>query len=151
VKQSAEIKRLKERTSQIEELSLNETYKWTQVPKGARLHMPDGKPDYEASSDMPLRDVAIEVFGRDRKAAKIFSKNKDAPSDEDQAKGFVQLQPVTNLPAGAELSMPVEDWPAWAAFAGLAVLLLLVGAGFLIRPSKENDNGPNDVGTVSER
>jgi putative OPT family oligopeptide transporter len=117
--------RVKQLAKEIADLSSNEPYLWVQVPKGTTLKLPEGKGDFVAPSDMTLREVAAEQLGRERKARKIFDRNAD------------KLMVPAALPAGAELRLPAQDWPAWIAFLALAAFLLAVGVGWLLRPPPE--------------
>lgn len=127
-KDEKDAKRLKELAGEIAELSASEPYAWVVIPAGTVLKLPEGQPDYTAAADTHLKDVAGEVFGRERKARKVFDKNKDT------------LKLPEALPAGAELNLPQTDWPAWMAFAALAVFLFAVGAGKLFSPPPETSN-----------
>jgi putative OPT family oligopeptide transporter len=132
--------RVKELAAEIAALSRAESYEWVKVPSGARLKMPEGLPDYVAETEVYLSDVAGAVFGRERKAAKIFDKNKEPLKPEEKDKGYTQLKLPDILPAGAELKLPSKDWPAWLGFGALAAFLLLVGTGRLLSPPPE-ENG----------
>ena len=57
-------------------------------------------------------EAAREIFGRERMARKIFDKNKD------------KLKTPAELPAGAELKLPVSSWPTVLAFIALALFRL---------------------------
>ncbi len=122
--------KVSELAKEIAGLSKNEPYEWVPVPAGTTLKLPEGKSDYVASADTRLKDVAKEVFGRERKARKIFDKNGD------------KLRLPAELPAGAKLKLPASDWPAWVVFGALALFLLAVGTGRLMTPPPpENDGG----------
>lgn len=125
-------KEVKDLAGEIADLSKNEPYEWVAVPAGTTLKMPDGLPDYVASSNTTLKEVAKEKLGRERKASKIFDKNKD----------LLKLPAV--LPAGAELKLPVSDWPAWVGFGLLMAFLLVVGVGRFLSPP------PEPAGTATE-
>jgi hypothetical protein len=124
--------KMKELTEEIKSLSKNQLYEWVRVPKGTTLKLPEGKGDFSAPSDMVLKDVAREQLGRERKAAKIFDKNKDV------------LKLPADLPPGAELSLPQQSWPAWIAFLGLAGFILAVGVGYLLRPPPQGDTATDN-------
>ena len=121
---------------EIEELSKGEAYGWVEVPRGTTLKLPEGKPDYTATADTRLKDLAREVFGRERKARKIFDRNA----------GQLKLPEV--LPAGAQLKLPQSIWPAWIAFAILALFLLAVGVGRLQPPPPEDQAEPTRNGST---
>jgi hypothetical protein len=142
---SKEDPQVKKLSGQIAALSKQEPYKWVEVAKGTRLKMPEGKPDFEVAADnMKLKDVAKEVFGRERKAAKIFDRNQQEPTAAEKEKGYVKLVQPQKLPKGAELSLPSPDWPAWVGFLVLAIFLLFVGTGRLLAPAREQANGNGD-------
>src|SRR5262249_24159657 len=126
--------RVRELAAAIAKLSQNEPYSWVKVPAGATLKMPLGEPDYEAKDEMLLKDGARQGVGRERKDRDIVDTNRD------------KLKLRAELPVGAELKLPTQDWPAWIAFAGLALFLLLVGIGKLLgqRPSEEEPAAIND-------
>ena len=126
---TADSERVKKLAGEIADLSAAEPYLWVEVPAGTTLKMPEGKPDYVAAADVRLKDVAREVLGRERKARKIFDRNKEV------------LKLPAELPAGASLKLPSADWPAWAAFGALALFLLMVGTGRVMPPPPEEDNG----------
>ncbi len=139
-------KKVDELGAEIAQLSKSEPFEWATVPQGSVLKMPRGQPNYTAEREMPLRDVAREIFGRERYAQKIFEKNKDEPKTEDNVPNAVQLKLPERLPAGAELSLPSKDLPAWLAFGALALFLLLVGIGKLLTPPPaENGNGNGTI------
>jgi len=126
--------RVTELANQIAKLSENEPYLWVTVPAGTTLKLPEGKGDFTARNDMRLREVAAQELGRERKARKIFEKNTD------------KLKLPEALPAGAELTFPGRDWPAWLGFGLLASFLLFVGRGQVLGPRPERELvSPNDV------
>ncbi len=132
-KDAKDLERLKKLSDAIADLSKNEPYAWVTIPAGTTLKMPEGKPDYTAKSDTTLKDIAVEAYGRERIARKIFDKNKE------------QLKLPTHLPAGAKLKLPVPDWPAWIGFGALALILLLVGTGRLFKAPEEVPSNGNST------
>ncbi len=133
-------KKLAQLTSDIKKLSHDEVYKYAQVPAGKKILMPDGKPDYMPQQAMLLKDVAKQVFGRERKASAIFDSHAKRSADakpEDRAT-LAELKTPTDLPVGAELKLPVIDWSAWAAFGGLSIILLIVGMGWILSAPKDS-------------
>lgn len=125
---AAAIKRVNDLKNEIVALSGSEQYAWVTVPANTTLKLPEGKQDYTAQSDMRLKDVALEVFGRERKARKIFDKNQDT------------LKLPEAIPTGTQLKLPQSDWPAWVFFALLGVFLLLVGMGRVLGPPASAEN-----------
>lgn len=123
--EKADESRVQDLAKEIAELSKAEVYQWVIVPAGTSLKLPEGRPDYVAEADVPLKNVAREVLGRERKARKIFDRNKD------------KLKLPEEIPAGAPLKLPTSDWPAWLGFAALGLFLLAVGTGRLMPPPPE--------------
>ena len=82
------------------------------VPAGTELKIPKR---FKVESDKPLPELAAELLGRARKAPQLFKNNATV------------LELPKTLPVGAELTKPQADWPSWAVFGGLMLLLLVVG------------------------
>ena len=82
------------------------------VPAGTELKIPKR---FKVESDKPLPELAAELLGRARKAPQLFKNNATV------------LELPKTLPVCAELTKPQADWPSWAVFGGLMLLLLVVG------------------------
>ncbi len=96
------------------------------VPVGTRILDLAGK-ENEVKEATTLGQLARALAGREYLAGNLYKVNSD--------KGIV-LPKVDTIPAGTTLLMPQPDWPALVAFGGLALLLCLVGWGFLIPGGK---------------
>ena len=112
---AAENDELNSLSGEIEELNADERYRFVAVPAGEKLALPKGR-THTAAQAAPLGRIAAETLGGQDQAALIFDLNEE------------RLALPDRLPAGAELKIPQRNWPSLAAFAGLAVALLLVAA-----------------------
>ena len=99
------------------------------VPVGTKIFDLNGK-ENEVKEATTLGQLARTLAGREYLAGNLFKVNTD--------KG-IKLTKVETIPAGTTLLMPQPAWPALVAFGGLALLLCLVGWGFLI-PGGKNPN-----------
>lgn len=96
------------------------------VPVGTKIFDLSGK-ENEVKEATTLGQLARTLAGREYLAGNLFKVNTD--------KG-IKLTKMETLPAGTTLLMPQPAWPALVAFGGLALLLCLVGWGYLIPGGK---------------
>ena len=99
------------------------------VPVGTKIFDLSGK-ENEVKEATTLGQLARTLAGREYLAGNLYKVNTD--------KG-IKLTKVETIPAGTTLLMPQPAWPALVAFGGLALLLCLVGWGYLI-PGGKNPN-----------
>ena len=99
------------------------------IPVGTKIFDLNGK-ENEVKEATTLGQLARTLAGREYLAGNLYKVNTD--------KG-IKLTKVETIPAGTTLLMPQPAWPALVAFGGLALLLCLVGWGFLI-PGGKNPN-----------
>ena len=99
------------------------------VPVGTKIFDLSGK-ENEVKEATTLGQLARTLAGREYLAGNLFKVNTD--------KG-IKLTKMETIPAGTTLLMPQPAWPALVAFGGLALLLCLVGWGYLI-PGGKNPN-----------
>ncbi len=90
------------------------------VKAGTTLKLPGGK-GYTAQQDTTLGAAAKELLGDENEAKQLLELNEEV----------VPLPKA--LPADSPIKVPQETWPALAAFGALALLLLLVGLGYIMR------------------
>lgn len=90
------------------------------IPKGTKLTLPRKK-TMEVKEDTTLGALAKQILGREDKASELKSSNEDV------------IKPADTLPANAQIKIPRAEWPALVAFAGLALLLMLVGMDKVLR------------------
>ena len=96
------------------------------VPVGTKIFDLNGK-ENEVKEATTLGQLARTLAGREYLAGNLYKVNTD--------KG-IKLTKVETIPAGTTLLMPQPAWPALVAFGGLALLLCLVGWGYLIPGGK---------------
>ncbi|MCY2945689.1 MAG: oligopeptide transporter, OPT family [Planctomycetota bacterium] len=96
------------------------------VPVGTKIFDLSGK-ENEVKEATTLGQLARTLAGREYLAGNLFKVNTD--------KG-IKLTKMETIPAGTTLLMPQPAWPALVAFGGLALLLCLVGWGYLIPGGK---------------
>lgn len=99
------------------------------IPVGTKIFDLNGK-ENEVKEATTLGQLARTLAGREYLAGNLYKVNTD--------KG-IKLTKLETIPAGTTLLMPQPAWPALVAFGGLALLLCLVGWGYLI-PSGKNPN-----------
>jgi hypothetical protein len=77
---------------------------------------------------MTLGEFAKKTLDAPEKAASLFDLNSD------------RLRSPQGLPAGVEMRLPQKNFPSLIAFAVLALILLVVGFGWIFKspPGKEN-------------
>jgi putative OPT family oligopeptide transporter len=120
---------LKERVAQIVKLNKGEGVpeRYVRVPAGTTLRDPERREEFTVSKESSLADVALERMGRAYKAQTLFKANES------------KLILPNQLPAGATLYLPKSYWPSIGVFAFLIAFLIIVGAGWLFPPPKENN------------
>jgi putative OPT family oligopeptide transporter len=98
------------------------------------------------SSDLESYADQMSLLAHDKR--KLMQIARISPDDESQRLGLFesarvaalaaevaalnQSQSTGTLPAGAVIKVPQKNWPALVIFAGLATLLAIVGAGWLM-------------------
>jgi putative OPT family oligopeptide transporter len=105
---------------------------YVEVPAGTELDLP-GKKIYVAPRRMTLREVAAGEAGGQENAPSLLDLNKS------------RLKLPDRLPVGTALKIPQRNAPALAAFAVLAVVLTLVGLGWIMKDKQtppDRSNGP---------
>ena len=105
---------------EIREINEGRLPQYVRVARGTHLALPGGK-TYQADEDTTLGAIARQAEGSTQRAALLETLNAE------------KLKPPEQLPLGAEIALPQRNWPALALFSVLAVLLLLVGAGWWLR------------------
>lgn len=100
---------------------------WVKVPAGTKVKVAPGEQgaEYEAQGDTTLGAVAKEKLGRAWKAAQLLELNKE------------KLKAPEKLPGQAEVFVPQPQWATLIPFGLLVLLLLAVGAGFVLRSAPE--------------
>ncbi len=106
--------------AEIRELNEPQLPGYVQVAKGTSLNLPGDK-HYKAPADARLSEVAQSTLGSDDKASLLFDLNES------------QLKLPKALPADAKLNIPQTNGPAIVMFLLLAVFLVLVGKGWLLK------------------
>lgn len=107
-------------------------YQLVKVPAGTELTTA-GKKNFQAAKETTLQELAREHLGRGYFAQALFQSNPG------------KLKLPESLPAGTELKLPQEKWPAVAWFLGLIAILGITGAGWLFSTqenSKQDNNQP---------
>jgi putative OPT family oligopeptide transporter len=107
-------------SSEIAALNNDQLPRYALVRKGMNLKVPGKDEPYVVAQDGMLGDVAREVVGSPEKAVLLRDLNEQ------------QLPLPTAFPVGSKIKIPQHNWPALAAFAVLAVFLLVVGLGWFM-------------------
>ncbi len=97
------------------------------IPAGMTLNLPGDKTE-QVKSNTTLGDIAKTELGSEDKAASLFELNSD------------RLRPPRSLPIGTEMRLPQHNYPALIAFAVLALLLMVVGFGWIFKSPPGKDN-----------
>ena len=113
-------KHLERLTAEIRELNESQLRRYVRVAKGTTLSLPKNQ-QYQVPADAFLYQVAEQSLGSGDKASLLFDLNEN------------RLKLPEALPSEAALKVPQQNAPALAAFALMAVFLLLVGRGWLLR------------------
>ena len=106
--------------AEIGDLNESQLRRYVRVPKGMTLSLPKNQ-RYESPTDALLLEVAQQTLGSDNRASLLFDLNEN------------QLRLPKALPPTAKLKIPQENAPALIAFALLAVFLVLVGRGWVLK------------------
>jgi hypothetical protein len=114
---AAQIERL---TADIQELNEPQLRRYVRVPKGTTLSLPRSQ-HFEVPADAYLFEVAQQSLGSSDKASLLFDLNES------------ELKLPAVLPQVAMLKIPQWNAPALIGFALLAVFLVLVGKGWLLK------------------
>jgi uncharacterized oligopeptide transporter (OPT) family protein len=109
--------RVRELAGEIGRLNADQIPRYVPVEAGAVLKMP-GNQSQKVAAATTLGEVARQELGSADKAGLLLDLNAD------------RLTPPHTLPVGATLKLPQRETTALAAFAVLAVVLILVGAGW---------------------
>ncbi len=105
---------------EIREINEGRLPQYVRVARGTQLALPGGK-TYQADEDTTLGAIARQAEGSVQRAALLETLNAE------------KLKPPEQLPVRTEIALPQRNWPALTLFSVLAVLLLLVGAGWWLR------------------
>ncbi len=113
--------------SEIFDLNTQLMPQYVPLRKGMTLNLPGDKTE-QVEADMTLGEFAKITLGEPEKAASLFDLNSD------------RLRPPRSLPIGVEMRLPQHNYPALIAFAVLALILMMVGFGWIFKspPGKEN-------------
>ncbi len=107
-------------TATIRELNESELPHYVRVTKGTTLKLPEDK-EYVVPADAFLSEVAKQSLGSADKASLLFDLNDK------------KLKLPKSLPPEASLKIPQSNAPALVAFSLIAVFLILVGRGWLLK------------------
>jgi putative OPT family oligopeptide transporter len=107
-------------TAEIRELNESQLPRYVRVTKGTTLKLPKNE-KYVVPADTFLFEAAEQSVGSADKASLLFDLNDD------------QLKLPKSLPPEAALKIPQWNAPALIAFVLLAVFLVLVGRGWLLK------------------
>jgi putative OPT family oligopeptide transporter len=119
--------RVKQMVKEMQEINAVKLPLYVEVPAGTKLDLP-GKRTYVAPQRTTLGEVAAQEAGGAEKAAALLDVNEK------------RLKLPDRLPAGTALRIPQRNIPALAVFAALAVVLILVGMGWIM---KQKQTPPN--------
>jgi hypothetical protein len=122
---NASDKQIERMTDEIHDLNESQLRRYVLVAKGTTLNLPKDE-HYVATAEAPLFNVAEETLGSADKASLLFNLNEK------------KLKLPESLPPDAALKIPQTNWPALVAFGLLAVFLLSVGRGWLLKTGSGN-------------
>ncbi len=126
-----------EKATALMKLNRQELIPHVVISKGMSLRMPDYS-TVTVEEDTTLGKFAEQKLGSTEEAPLLFERNKKVLKLPDQSpEGLARLKLAEVLPAGAQLSLPQKDWPAWVVFLLLVVFLGVVGAGLILRSPPE--------------
>lgn len=94
--------------------------------KGMMLKLPADKTQ-QVETDTTLGEYAKIALGSSDKAALLLELNSD------------RLRPPQGLPVGVEVKLPQQNAPSLIAFAVLALILMMVGFGWLFKSAPIED------------
>ncbi len=113
-------KQIERLAAEIRDLNESQLRRYVRVSKAMKLSLPKNQ-QYQVPADAFLFEVAAQALGSGDKASLVFDLNEN------------RLKLPAALPSGAMLKIPQRNAPALVAFALLAVFLVLVGRGWLLR------------------
>jgi putative OPT family oligopeptide transporter len=119
-------KQIERMTAEIVDLNESLLRRYVQATKGVTLDLPKNE-RYTVPAEAPLSAVAEETLGNPDKAPLLYNLNE------------AKLKLPESLPSDAMLRVPQTNWPALVAFGLLAVFLVSVGRGWLLKTSNAKD------------
>jgi hypothetical protein len=125
----SQTERIRSLVEEIKKLNEDQLPRYARVAAGTVLKLPHNQA-YEVATATTLGEAAQQALGSADKASLLFDLNAD------------QIKLPEILPVGATLKLPQRTLSAVAAFASLAVLLTLVGAGWLMQSTDSVAQGP---------
>lgn len=127
---------------EIRELNESQLRRYVRVTKGMTLSLPKDE-RYDVPADAFLCDVARETLQSSGQASLLFDLNEE------------RLKLPDALPADAVLKLPQKNAPALVAFAMLALFLVLVGRGWVLKgPAADvsrKEGGPKEIEQTEPR
>jgi putative OPT family oligopeptide transporter len=117
-------KQIKRLAAEIRDLNESQLYNYVRVAKGMKLHLPKSQ-QHITTADATLGQLAQQTLHGDVKASLLFDLNAD------------QLQLPRALPSDAKMKIPQGNATAIVTFALLAVVLVVVGRGWLLKKSEK--------------
>jgi OPT oligopeptide transporter protein len=130
--------------SKLVEINHQELTPYVVVPANTTIRLNDFS-YYHVKNETTLGDLSKKELKAHDDPSVLLERNEKLPDRienegkkglklPDSANGFALLESSPKeLPAGAKFSLPQHDWPAIAAFAGLIVILTVVGIGLFRR------------------
>jgi hypothetical protein len=118
--EKASDKDLNRYAAEIFELNPQLLRRYAPLPAGMMLILPGDKTE-QVKENTTLGEFAKAVLGSEDQAASLFELNAD------------RLRLPMGLPVGVELTIPQENTPAVIAFAVLAIILMIVGFGWIFK------------------
>lgn len=113
-------KQIERMAGEIRELNEAQLRRYARVTKGTILDLPKNE-RYEVPADAFLGEIAQQTLGSSDQASLLFDLNEE------------RLRLPEALPSDAVLKVPQKNLPALAAFGALAVFLVLVGRGWVLK------------------
>jgi putative OPT family oligopeptide transporter len=110
--------------SEIFELNSQYLPQYVHLRKGTTLNLPGDKTK-QVDTDTTLGDFAQSELGAKEKAATLLDLNSD------------RLGHPRGLPAGVEMRLPQRNYPSLIAFGVLALVLMVVGLGWIFKSPAE--------------
>ena len=110
--------------SEIHSLNFDLLPRYVALPRGIILNLPGDKTQ-QLEADTTLGEFAKTVLDSEEKAALLFELNSD------------RLRLPQGLPAGVEVKLPQWNAPSLIAFAVLALVLMMVGFGWILKSAPE--------------
>jgi putative OPT family oligopeptide transporter len=113
--------------AEIFDLNLYLLPRYAPLRKGMTLNLPGDKTAV-VEADATLGEFAEKTLGAPDKAAALLDLNSD------------RLKPAQGLPVGVEVKLPQHNYPSLIAFGALALILLLVGFGWIFKSQNTKEN-----------